>query len=222
METIILDRRAQMPELAMKAYRNQVTIEALNQGLVNPATLRFRIVNAETRSEILPGVPNDPMAGKVISSAMEEGDKIEFIVECRRELPNALAGALSPPAILHINIVSETGERLPCGTDAHHIVPVNAGGVNGAQSRAILEDAGIDINDAANGVALPRHANVPVPGRPHQSLHTSQYFTAVRDRLFRATNSIPNYSSLDQPQKEQTVSSEINNIRTILLNGGHP
>jgi len=72
---------------------------------------------------------------------------------------------------------------------AHHIVAITAGGA--ARARDILRRAGIDINSAANGVALPRNLKVKVPpgfsrATVHSIVHTTQYYAEVERRLMAA------------------------------------
>lgn len=58
----------------------------------------------------------------------------------------------------------------------------------GAQdSRTILQNAGIDINEAANGVFLPSNATkaslYSELGPNHKAIHTAQYYINLKNRL---------------------------------------
>ena len=69
---------------------------------------------------------------------------------------------------------------------AHHIVAITAGGA--AKARDILRKAGIDINSAVNGVALPRNLKVKAPrgfsrATVHSVVHTAKYYEEVTRRL---------------------------------------
>lgn len=68
---------------------------------------------------------------------------------------------------------------------AHHIVAGNS--PKAAESRAILQEYGIDINDSSNGVFLPTARNVAV-GAYHPSLHTNAYYDEVNNLLSDATS----------------------------------
>ena len=76
----------------------------------------------------------------------------------------------------------------PAGTDAHHIVASDA--VAAHPSRVLIFAVGIGINDADNGVVLPRGKNMPVASlpdaAPHQHIHTSTYHANVVAELYGA------------------------------------
>lgn len=84
------------------------------------------------------------------------------------------------------------GMPRPPNHDAHHIVP--AGDARGARAAAILEEEGIGLNDAANGVWLPRTSGgaqtpkgiTPQAATSHDSVHTKRYFEELTARLERA------------------------------------
>ncbi len=68
---------------------------------------------------------------------------------------------------------------------AHHIVAGNA--AKAEQARIILQNYGIGINDAANGVFLPTVKDVAVAAY-HPSLHTNAYYDEVNNLLAEATS----------------------------------
>lgn len=72
--------------------------------------------------------------------------------------------------------LARIGIERPLGFVAHHIVPVIAKAADPA--RETLERLGIGINDAANGVFLPK--------AQHSTLHNLNYYTAVNEALARA------------------------------------
>ena len=78
----------------------------------------------------------------------------------------------------------------PDFVDAHHIV----GRLNGdaAVARAYLFSWGIGINDADNGVFLPRYATTNIASMPnaqyHQGMHTFAYYLNVTLRLEAVRN----------------------------------
>lgn len=77
------------------------------------------------------------------------------------------------------------GQVRPDFTDAHHIV--GRLDLRAARARDFLFAWGIGINDASNGVFLPRYVSSIVPSlpqaSPHQNLHTDKYYLAVTMRL---------------------------------------
>ncbi|WP_169816721.1 AHH domain-containing protein [Dyella thiooxydans] len=76
----------------------------------------------------------------------------------------------------------------PAGTDAHHIVAREAAAAH--PSRVLIFAVGIGINDADNGVVLPRGKNARIPGlsgaAPHQHVHTATYHANVVAELYSA------------------------------------
>lgn len=77
------------------------------------------------------------------------------------------------------------GQPKPDDTDAHHLVGRIDYRAHG--SRLIIYGKGIAINDADNGVYLPRYKTSFVPGMPnahaHQNMHTFTYYANVELRL---------------------------------------
>ena len=88
--------------------------------------------------------------------------------------------------------------------DAHHIVSWNEPDALG--SRNILQNAGIDINEAANGVFLPSNISkaslYPDLGPNHKAIHTSAYYENLESRLA----AVPHNQIRSELQK---ISSEI-------------
>jgi hypothetical protein len=107
------------------------------------------------------------------------------------------------------NNLVQSGVTRPAESAAHHIV---AGGAARADaSRKILQSFDIDIDDAANGVFLPRNllsAN-PNGAAVHSKIHTHDYYDTVEGLLRGATNRDEALGVLDF-------------VRTSLLAGGFP
>ena len=99
------------------------------------------------------------------------------------------------------------GYTRPADTDAHHIVPVNAGKLDDV--RAKLESFGIGRNDAPNGVYLPGVRGSEAEGAYHRSLHNNDYYNQL-NRDFLNVNS------------RQQALDTLNDIRSQLLNGTYP
>jgi hypothetical protein len=74
-----------------------------------------------------------------------------------------------------------SGASRPSETDAHHVVASEASGAR--VSRTLIFAAGIGINDADNGVVLPRLRTTKISSMPnaspHQHLHTDLYHANV-------------------------------------------
>jgi hypothetical protein len=91
--------------------------------------------------------------------------------------------------ILSRNIERSTGVARHVEADAHHIVA--AGDKRAKQSRTLLFDWGIGINDVDNGVYLPKKWSSNVPGleesTAHEVIHTDDYHLAVEARLIDVT-----------------------------------
>ena len=86
--------------------------------------------------------------------------------------------------ILADNIVT-IGVSRPAGTVAHHIVAWNA--KKAATARQILQQAGIGVDDAENGVFLPHNAPKPTVGRYHDQLANNRvYYSEVERQLLQA------------------------------------
>ena len=98
--------------------------------------------------------------------------------------PNQIRGRDGDSKTLDINL-RRAGVQRPEGAAAHHIVA--HGDEWAAPARAILARDGIDINEAANGIYLPKHAGFEVDGIPtHSRLHTYKYYNELNRRLSSA------------------------------------
>jgi len=114
---------------------------------------------------------------------------------------NAAGGGIQPPwskltdqtlgrggdsSILGKNLEAIGVARPGPGTVAgHHIVA--HGDQRAVNIRSILQREGIDIDEAANGVFLPRSSKfadqMPELGPPHSRIHTDNYYSALETRL---------------------------------------
>lgn len=82
--------------------------------------------------------------------------------------------------------VGRSGALGPAQITAHHIVP--GGAPQAAAARAALSRFEIGINDAQNGVFLPRNLGSANPSgvAVHSTLHTSRYFSSINELLGQA------------------------------------
>ena len=109
------------------------------------------------------------------------------------------------------NLIDEEGYDPGKLYDAHHIV--SQGDQNAAESRAILERAGVLIHDSENGVFLPKNILTPNLGETfHQGLNTRLYNETVKLILQDAENSGENGA----------VVKALQQIKQQLLNGTFP
>jgi WXG100 family type VII secretion target len=106
--------------------------------------------------------------------------------------PNAdLTQSNSHPEALGANM-ERAGMTRPPNHEPHHIVPAND--PRGTRAAEILREADINVDDAANGVWLPRTsggAQTPRGIQPegltsHDAVHTNRYFNELTSRLERA------------------------------------
>lgn len=111
------------------------------------------------------------------------------------------------------NIQRASGQARPAQVEAHHIVA--AKDERADRARRYLFNWGIGINDADNGVFLPRGAGASIPGQPnalnHRPLHTNKYYFVVTARLLTVS---------DEPQAEGRKA--LRSIKSELLAGTFP
>lgn len=115
--------------------------------------------------------------------------------------------------ILNRNIEKATGVKKHLEADAHHIVA--ASDRRALQSRSLLFDWGIGINDADNGLHMPKKWSSRVPGldssTAHEVIHTDDYHFAVEARL----TDVRGESSQQARQTLRVIKSEILNNEFI-------
>ncbi len=107
------------------------------------------------------------------------------------------------------NISKATGSTKHAEADAHHIVAAADKRAN--RSRTLLFRWGIGINDADNGVYLPKKWSSVVPGlneaTAHEVIHTTAYHLAVTSRL-----------TLTKPSNQANGRKALQDIRYDILN----
>lgn len=110
------------------------------------------------------------------------------------------------------NLVQGTKQSRPRDVCAHHIVALRDSFA--ADSRDVLFDCGIGINDIDNGVFLPRYFN-KLPSHPnaprHDPHHHEAYHLAVYDRL-----------RLVEPGQTQACRTTLKSLKTDILAGRLP
>ncbi|MEO8998607.1 MAG: AHH domain-containing protein [Rhodanobacter sp.] len=110
------------------------------------------------------------------------------------------------------NIKNQTGVLKPAQADAHHIVAQSDRRASGSRDR--LFKWGIGINDADNGVYLPKRVG-SMPNSPdataHEGIHTARYHLTVFARLL----------SIDDDQVAP-ARAELRDMRDDMLAGIFP
>ena len=82
------------------------------------------------------------------------------------------------------NNMDAVGVTRPPNSDAHHIIAGNSTNTAAVRARQLLDEAGVDVNEAANGVYLPTNRHFPDEVAPnHKRVHTNRYYEAIVDRL---------------------------------------
>jgi hypothetical protein len=139
-------------------------------------------------------------AGMILAPELEaEAPEIEA------ELATAGAEVAERSATLVENL-AESGEVRAVGEAAHHIVAKAA--PRAEQARRVLQQAGVKINEAVNGVVLPAVKNYAGKAANHLTLHTNAYYDWVNQRLANA-------------QTREEVIETLKSIKDALLNGTH-
>ncbi len=103
------------------------------------------------------------------------------------------------------------GEPSAKGCAAHHIVAQEDKRPTALDSRELLEQCNIDIDDAINGVHLPHNKNAECAGANHRTLHTEKYYTYVYQLFRRAF-----------PSGCEALKGELSGIKRDLLNNNTP
>ncbi len=131
-------------------------------------------------------------------------------------LKERLSASHSDAAILGAALERDGMTQQPLH-EAHHIVPSSGGGADGEVARRVLERCAIGINEADNGVWLPRTSHTSRgsgivrsdAATSHDNVHTELYFREVASRLVAA----------EQQGGEDRVRAELNLIRRQLHEG---
>jgi hypothetical protein len=126
--------------------------------------------------------------GKKLSEIIEEsGDiikkKADDILDETWQLSKQKLGRAADSKVLGENLEA-VGKVRPDNSAAHHIVAGKENYVNAKETRKLLEEANIDINEATNGVFLPKNSKYVIDdATPHANGHTNTYYDNLYDRL---------------------------------------
>jgi hypothetical protein len=112
------------------------------------------------------------------------------------------------------------GCECPPGTAAHHIAAKKAGGAGGDRLRVCLENAGINIDWAGNGICLPKNRNdrhiasgrSRIAGHDDSGLHKWSNIAALADACEAVSNHLPQDSSA----RFEAVKNFLNQTRSSL------
>lgn len=171
---------------------------AVNQSLasssVNPIAIGNQVIIAKKKRAILykNGYTISGKAASLLHAEAVSG--IEHSLKLGRNLGKA-----------------HSSTKRPLETDAHHVVAAEAATAH--PSRVLIFAVGVGINDADNGVILPRHKTTAIStmpnASPHQHIHTLVYHTNVIAELYAA----------DDTSDEQEVRGILRSIASRLVNG---
>jgi hypothetical protein len=166
----------------LPAVKNKICIVGLAVGDVPPATTGYIVKQIEEKDVPLGSQQQVALTDKTFSANLGIGGSTCFPMECRRK-PATGSGDSDK---LARNLEAQTGpgkltwykERMPCSTEAHHIVASGARYKYADLSRKIIASCGINVNDSINGVPLPDAPGVPVEGYVHKK-NVNAYYDAV-------------------------------------------
>jgi hypothetical protein len=212
------------PPLTLPSVESKVCASGWSQGTKPPTTVSYFFENVEQKT-----VPLG--SDKPVSKGNSERfiGNLTFLASQCAELDcrKAPTSSGTPSAQLGRNL--ELGwykERLPCGTQAHHIIPAGANYTSAQQSRTIYtlcevgKAFGIPkkdwINNAKNGVPLPESTAVPVSGYVHSGRHSNAYMDAVYSRLRAASGLNGVAGETCSSNQKLAVESELERIRIDL------
>jgi RHS repeat-associated protein len=139
----------------------------------------------------------------IVEGAADFGTGIGVFMSAWNDLPEGTHSIVEDPNVdqtrstRHAEALEASLERegmpRPPGHEPHHIAA--ASDPRAARAVEILEEAGIGVNDAPNGVWLPRTSAASRTGgsviraeaaTSHDAVHTARYFNELTDRLERA------------------------------------
>lgn len=202
----LIDFRFRLP-----SFKNQLSVMGLSSGVVPPTTVGTTIFGVEISSKAPSNTSG--LTSKVFSHSTL-GTTFIAPIECRRVQPstNNNSGKLSSNLeAQQVPIKTWWNQRMPCNTQAHHIVTSfnNSNIPSVENSRRIIAACGIDINDAINGVPLPDNITIPVMGYVHRGSHSPRYHNAVFQRLNAA-------AAVDRRNGQYNSASLCPNVRNAL------
>ncbi|MEZ5988360.1 MAG: AHH domain-containing protein, partial [Planctomycetota bacterium] len=140
------------------------------------------------------------VAGEVVSAAVDVAQAGKFIIVHAPKAASGCAGLIGAGCSVVKTIarnrnalraaLKAVGQIPRAGEHAHHIVAL--GHRMAAPARSLLRKFKIGIDDAVNGVLLPRNAAAAAAlgssAVPHAGIHTTEYLTRVNELLSSATN----------------------------------
>jgi RHS repeat-associated protein len=173
------------------ARNGQVTGQL--QNIFNPTTApSFQTFNRNMNNLNEKVIQRTPFISSLVNAqiAADKGNYGEATFEMgmfELDLVTSVDGGAGNSRALAKNMIKDGVER-PLNTAAHHIVAI--GDERAAVARALLEKAGVHIDEAANGVFLPRFRKfVEDAGNiAHSELHTDKYYEEITSRLRNSQN----------------------------------
>ena len=168
--------RGPVPELVQPEQPSGMAIRQFNKSMDD---LNENLIQ---RTPFLGPLVNAQVNGEKGNYGRMAGDMAMFGVD----LATTVTTGGESRTLLSKNMIAAGLEKAE-GFEAHHIVAF--ADTQASAARAILEKAGIGINDAINGVFLkgPKVAN-EVEGIAHRAIHTRAYYEEITNRLRNSQN----------------------------------
>jgi hypothetical protein len=91
-----------------------------------------------------------------------------------------------PADKLSDNITHMTGRPIGANEVAHHIVAGGATRQSAKDALNKIKALGVDVNEGANGVFMPKSSKYVAGTTPaHSKIHTNDYYDAVWNRIYK-------------------------------------
>lgn len=173
----------------------------------NLASVAFGIAEIKAAKDVEGGLEKEVVKTeeKVEENAAKDAEET---LEETWQLSKQNLGKPASSKVLGENLEA-VGKIRPENSAAHHIVPGGETYINAKEARGLIEEAEIDINEATNGVFLPKGSKYVIDDAiAHSKVHTNKYYDNLYDRL-------KSVSKEDRRMELQKISEE-------LLNGTFP
>jgi hypothetical protein len=147
----------------------------------NPEEVAQEIAGLEQDLDRAIGVKGETGSASQIGSRARAGDLPEG-TQASGTTTKPRTATLTDAEQLAANLTKEVGAR-PIGHEAHHIVP--KGMKEAKRAREILAEAGIGINDAENGIWLPKDTSTvnELTSDIHSKVHTARIIRVITEQL---------------------------------------
>ena len=168
-----------------KTVKKAVVVTAVIGGAgLYAAAMQKRAAKRESQQDVLADSPDGYERPTLEERASDAGEKAKHKIEDWI--------LKSDTRKLRANL-AKAGEHGGKNCDAHHIVPKNDNRewakIEADELRQVLDECGIGIDSADNGVFLPgSQEETDCPGSYHRTLHTKEYYSTLIRLLIFNTN----------------------------------